>query len=57
MANVCDKKGGLVFGVILILLGLGWMSSNMGWLAQNISWGPLIVIWVGLGALFMCMKK
>ena len=42
-----DRRGGVRFGFLLILLGLLWLGGALGWLQSEVIW-PLTVIAIGL---------
>jgi hypothetical protein len=41
--------GGLMIGIFLLLIGLGWLGNDMGWWNITLPWAPLAVLLVGVG--------
>ncbi|MBU1120458.1 hypothetical protein KJ660_01120 [Candidatus Micrarchaeota archaeon] len=56
MANI--KFGGIIFGVLMIILGFAWLFDSFGYFYPfNYPWAQLIVVWIGLGALGFSFSK
>ena len=56
MANL--KFGGIVFGVIMIVLGIAWLFDYVfATFGGSLPWAQLIVVWIGLGALIFSFSK
>ncbi|VVB67454.1 Uncharacterised protein [Candidatus Norongarragalina meridionalis] len=41
--------GKLIFGLFLLVMGVGWLGNEMGWWTVAIPWLPLAVTLIGAG--------
>ena len=51
-----DAAGGIIFGLIVLALGLLWMGNEAGWWAINLPFWPLVVVIIGIFILFGSIK-
>lgn len=42
------KHKGLVFGILLILVGVVWLSKEFGWIPADVPIWPIVLIVIGL---------
>ena len=49
--------GGIIFGLIVLALGLIWMGNEAGWWAIDLPFWPLVVVVIGLFMFFGSLKK
>jgi hypothetical protein len=47
-----NRRGGIRFGYLLMMLGLLWLGGALGWLQSEVVW-PLTVITFGLWLAFL----
>jgi hypothetical protein len=43
-----QKIGGIVFGVLLLLIGVGWIGQGLGYIKGSFMTGAMQWFWIGL---------
>jgi hypothetical protein len=44
-----QKIGGIAFGVLLLLIGVGWIGQGLGYIKGSFMTGAMQWFWIGLG--------
>ena len=61
----CDERkekgeggvAGIIFGILVIALGVVWMGNEAGWWLINLPFWPLVIVIIGLFMFFGSLKK
>lgn len=56
------SKSNLIWGLILVIIGLIFLADNLGWAHLSFwriirDWWPLLIIWAGVDMLFKAYKR
>jgi hypothetical protein len=43
-----QKIAGIVFGVLLLLIGVGWIGQGLGYIKGSVMTGAMQWFWIGL---------